>query len=98
MIDGEEECSRLATANLQQVRSTEVKMHWVSECLAGEADAERAAHQAFRPVAPDQILSLDALLLAVREINDVRAHAAFGPLERFTPTPRTQDHARTSAG
>src|SRR5258706_16010932 len=32
MIDGEEECSRLATANLQQVRSKEVKMHWVSEC------------------------------------------------------------------
>src|SRR5262249_50018590 len=97
-INDEEERGRFATANLQQVQSTKIKMHRVAQHLAVEADAERAAHQAVRAIASDEILSLDTLVPIACEIDDLCVHAARGGLKRFEPRPITQSHTRKCKG
>ena len=79
----------------EQIRRAEEQMQRMAEhALPGQSDAERVADRAGRAVAADEIIRLDALARAGREIDDVGGHAGAGVLERIRAATVAQPHAR----
>src|SRR5262245_45193372 len=84
-IDGDEERRRLTTANLQKIGRAEIQVDRISQRLAAEPDAKRAAHRAICTIASYEVVGLDVLALTALEVDDFCADAVLPRRKGFEP-------------
>src|SRR5262245_17142898 len=70
----------------------------MSQCPANQADAERTTHQAVGAVAADQVVGLNTLTAATREIDDVGADAVLQDFKGFQSCQIVEIDVRERAG